>query len=133
MNSDSRVEWLARFSAELRLRRPILSLVAVRQMAVEAFEREAGTTPEEAASKCACEPPLSAFDRFESLRVRQSQAAWIRAFAKCLFLLQGSIRGRNATTAARRSYQDACDLSPEEAAEIYAAALPPPHVGAPGD
>jgi hypothetical protein len=35
--------------------------------------------------------------------------------------------------AARKTYSDTRDLTPDEAAEIYASSLPPRHVGEPVD
>ncbi len=113
--------------------RPVLSLVAIRHKALAAFERNPGIFPEQAARECAQEPLPRVMGPSDVRGPDLGEANWVRAFAKRLFQLQGSIRGRNSTAAARRSYRDARDLSPVEAAEIYAADLPPPHVGSPGN
>lgn len=107
--------------------------MAIRHKALAAFDREPGVPPEVAARGCAQEPLPSVMGPSDLRGSDLGEAVWVRAFAKRLFQLQGSIRGRNSTAAARRSYRDARDLSPEEAAEIYAADLPPPHAGSPGD
>lgn len=131
MSSESQAEWLARFSCELRSVKPILSLVAIRHKALAAFDP--ARLPEEAARECAEERIPSLMDGSDVNRTEPGEVVWVRAFAKRLFQLQGAIRGRNSTAAARKSYRDARDLSPEEAAEIYAAHLPPRQPGEPGD
>ena len=133
MCPDSQVEWLARFSCELRSLRPIFSLVAIRHKALAALDQDPTRLREEAAREYAQARTPSLTESSEVNSANSCEVIWVRVFAKRLFELQGAIRGRNSTAAARKSYRDARGLSPEEAAEIYATALPPHQPGEPGD
>ena len=61
------------------------------------------------------------------------ESLWIDAFANELGRLLPSMTAEEATQRARETWADASDLSPQEAAEIYAEELPPGAPGAPGD
>ena len=58
---------------------------------------------------------------------------WLLRFAARLHQVQAGIAGSVAAEIAMSTYADARDLSPEEAAEIYALEEPPGDAGAPGD
>lgn len=60
-----------------------------------------------------------------------TKSEWIRRFAAKLCEIQGPAC-TEAVSIAMTTYPDASDLSPEEAAEIYALEEPPGDVGAPG-
>jgi hypothetical protein len=130
---EARNEWLARFSAELARCMPVLSLVVIRRKGLDALERHSEMLPEDAARACAEIPPLRVRGDSEVLRIPREEIIWTRRFALHLRKVQGAIRGGNAMAAARKTYPDARDLAPDEAAEIYASSFPPRHVGEPGD
>lgn len=63
------------------------------------------------------------------------QDEWVPRFAKKLRQLQPGMAGDDAMglALAEATYPEASDLTPEEAAEIYALEEPPADFGAPGD
>lgn len=61
------------------------------------------------------------------------KASWALRFATHLRQLQPAIEGAEAMRIALATFDDASDLTPEEAAEIYALEEPPGDVGAPGN
>ena len=58
---------------------------------------------------------------------------WLLRFAARLHQVHPGMAGSVAAEIATLTYADARDLSPEEAAEIYALEEPPGDAGAPGD
>lgn len=62
-----------------------------------------------------------------------SQKDWCDRFASVLQEQIPAMSAEDAATRAGESWPDARDLSPDEAAWIYSAELPPRDVGAPGD
>ena len=61
------------------------------------------------------------------------KAEWLDRFASKIGKLLPSMTLDDATMRAEETFPNASDLSPEEAAEIYALELPPADPGAPGD
>ena len=55
---------------------------------------------------------------------------WIDCFGACLMKLEPAMSAETATEHAAAAYEDAKDLSPVEAAEIFAAEQPPGEAGA---
>lgn len=58
---------------------------------------------------------------------------WLDRFANRLGVLLPTIDAQSASAAADATFVDAADLSPEEAADIYALEAPPDDPGATGD
>ena len=56
---------------------------------------------------------------------------WIDRFGRCLMKLEPAMSAETAAEHAKATYADAKDLTPGEAAEIFAAEQPPGEVGAP--
>jgi DNA-directed RNA polymerase specialized sigma24 family protein len=61
------------------------------------------------------------------------KSEWSRRFAEKLRALRPALSTVEAVQRAIATYADAQDLSPEEAAQIYATELPPADPGTPGD
>ena len=61
------------------------------------------------------------------LRPTHPRAEWVRRFAYRAMLVQPSIDSISAAMMADSQFDDACDLEPEDAAEIHAA--PPVDAG----
>lgn len=60
-----------------------------------------------------------------------SESAWLDAFSMHLGELLPELRPTDAVAFARQTYEDASDLDPKEAAEIFALEMPPADIGAP--
>lgn len=61
------------------------------------------------------------------------KCVWVLRFAAHLHKIEPAVSGTVAAQIANDTFAEASDLSPEEAAEIYALEQPPADVGAPGD
>ena len=59
------------------------------------------------------------------------RAAWIDAFSMRLGALMPAVSPVNADAYAGQAFDEAADLDPDDAAEIFALELPPDDVGAP--
>lgn len=68
-----------------------------------------------------------------SLKPSTPKTAWTERFAVRLQRLQPGLSSTGAASLAARTFEEAADLAPEEAAEIVAVELPPTEVGAPGN
>lgn len=127
MTPVARGEWLARFSAELRQLLPLLSLMTVQRRSIAAFEQMSEKPPDSAARLTAAEPLPTV------IRPADLERDWRRRFARHLLQLHATQSLESTRRAARRTFTEAGDFLPEEAAELYAADPPPRYVGAPGE
>jgi hypothetical protein len=66
-----------------------------------------------------------------SLTCRIPRSAWLDAFSMRLGELTSELSPAQADAYAAQSYDEAADLDPAEAAEIFALEMPPGEVGAP--